>query len=225
MKRFLAVTAVTASVAGMIFAAVPATAAAAKPQVKAYTDSWNSNLTGTGTEKGWYLRASYRSRVIRSPRLAFYVAVAHAARQTDGEILKSSQQQYFTGGHDYTKDSGQPGWIRTTPTASQIRGYEKSTDIHIVIAKLFALPALHRTGARHYHATDTVAQISGLLSYSFGLPEDFFYFNQFTSFAVSFSTDAEGRPVSLAITGTSSDMRLSIGDVFTYNRPLTIKAP
>jgi hypothetical protein len=70
-----------------------------------------------------------------------------------------------------------------------------------------------------------VAQIGGLLSYSFGLPEVFLYVNDFTSLAVGFSTDSAGRPVSLVITGDSSDMRPNIGDAFTYNRPTAVKAP
>jgi hypothetical protein len=222
VKRFLAVIAATASAAGMIVAAVPAASAAAESQIRTYTDTFNLSLTGVGTEKGFCLRMYYRSRVIRSPRLAFYIETVRTACLTGIQI---TQQWYFVGGHNYLKYNDNLGWEKSTPTASQIRTYEKTSNVQIVITQLYALPGLHRVDASHYLATDTVAQIGRFLSYSFGVDVEFLYVNDFTSLAVGFSTDSAGRPVSLVITGDSSDMRLNIADAFTYNRPTAIQAP
>jgi hypothetical protein len=54
---------------------------------------------------------------------------------------------------------------------------------------------------------------------------EFLSVNDVTIITVSFSVNSGGWPVSLVIAGSSSDMRLNIGDTFTYNQPATIKAP
>ncbi len=225
MKRFLALTAATVSAAGMIFAAVPVPAAIAATghQIKTYTNTFYVKLTGTSFQKGWYLTTDYRAVAIMSPRLAFYVTTVEGS----SVIAKpTTMQWYFVGGRDYIKYNGTPGWKISTPTASEIRTYEKTSNAQVVIDKLFALPGLYQAGARLYRTTDTVAQISGFLSYSYGsdIP-GLLKVNDFTSIAVSFSTNSDGWPVSLVIAGSSSDMRLNISDTFTYNHPTTIKAP
>lgn len=223
MKRFLALTAAGVSAAGMIFTAVPAAIASTGPQIKTYTNTFYLKLTGTSFEKGWYLSTDYRAVVISSPRLAFYVTTVKGSSVI---ATPTTMQWYFVGGRDYIKYNGAPGWEISTPTASQIRTYEKTTSVQVVIDKLFALPGLHRAGPRLYRTNDTVAQISGFLSYSYGseIP-GLLQVNDFTSIAVSFSTNSDGRPVSLVIAGSSSDMRLNISDTFTYNHPATINAP
>jgi hypothetical protein len=79
-----------------------------------------------------------------------------------------------------------------------VRNYEKTTNVRILAGQLFALTGVHSDDARRYHAIDSLAQISGLLSYSFGLLENVLAVNDLTSFAVRFSTDSAGRLVSLA---------------------------
>lgn len=222
MKRFLAVTAAAVSAAGMIFTAVPAATAATGPQIKTYTNTFHLKFTGTSFLKGYYLDTDYHAVVIMSPRLTFYVNVVNAAAPD----LGSSMQSYFVGGRLYVKYGGARGWQISTPTASEIRVYEQTTNIQVVIAKLFALPGVYQSGARHYLTTDTIAQISPFLSYAYGseIP-GLLNVNDFTTIAVSFWTNSDGWPVSLVITGTSSDMTLNIGDTFTYNHRTTIKAP
>jgi hypothetical protein len=226
MKRFLAVTAAAVSATGMIFAAVPAATAATGPQIKTSTDTFYLKLTGTGFEKGWYLNTDYHSVVIMSPRLTFYLDIVNASAPAPGQGTRSTTQWYFVGDRNYIKYDGAPDWKISTPTPSDIRTYEKTSNVRAVIAKLFALPGLYRAGVRHYRTTDTVAQISAFLSYSYGseIP-GLLNVNDFTSISVSFSTNSDGWPVSLVIAGRSSDMILNISDTFTYNRPTTIKAP
>jgi hypothetical protein len=229
MKRFLAVIAATVSAVGMIAGAVPA-ASAAEARINTYTDTFDVNLTGVSFMNGWYLRTDYHSRVIMNPRLTFYVENGIVTHLPGGKpsTLENMTQWYYVGGRSYRKDglgNTGTGWQISTPTASEVRVYEKTANVEIVIGLILALPGLHRTGARHYGATDTLAQISRLLNYTFTVTKPFLSVNGFASFAVSVSTDSAGRPVSLAITGDSSDMRLSIGDAFTYNQPVTVAAP
>jgi hypothetical protein len=49
--------------------------------------------------------------------------------------------------------------------------------------------------------------------------------DDFTPISVRFSANSDGWPLSLVITGSSSDTVLSISDTFTYNQGTAIEAP
>lgn len=204
MKRFLAV------------------AAAAGPQLKTYTNTFHLKFTGTSFLKGWYLSTDYHAAVIMSPRLAFYLKTVKASSVAG----PTTTQWYFAGGHNYLKYDGAAGWEKSTPTASEIRTYEKTTNVQIVIAKLFALAGLYQPGIQLYRTTDTVAQISPFLSYAYGsfIP-GLLTVNDFTVITVSFKTNSDGWPVSLVISARSSDLIFKISDAFTYNHRTIIEVP
>lgn len=228
MKRFLAVISATVSAAGMIFAVTPA-ASAAEARINTYTNVWKLSLTGVGSLKGFDTSAYYHGDVIRSPRLAFHVTGVKDVRMpATPPKVKITMQRYYVGGRSYIKTdelNSSTGWQISIPTASQVRDYEKATNVRIFAGKLFALPGVRAEGARHYRATDTLAQIGLLLHDSFGVPVNYLSVNGLESFAVGFAIDSAGRLAGLVITSHSASMRLSIADAFTYNRPMTIKAP
>lgn len=225
MKRFLGVIAAAVSAGGVMAAAAPPVSAATGHQITTYTNTFLVKLTGTSDEKGYYLSTDYRSVVIMSPRLAFYVETVKAARQTTGPTTTATMQWYFVGGRNYIKDNGARGWQKSTPTVGDIRTYGNTSSVRVIIDRLFALPGLFLASAGHYYGIDTIAQIGAFLSYTYGVSQEFLSVNDFTIVTVSFWVNSDGWPVSLVIAGSSPDMRLNIGDTFTYNRPATIKAP
>jgi hypothetical protein len=77
-------------------------------------------LTGTSSEKGYYLSTDYHSVVIMGPRLAFYMETVKAARQTTGPTTTATMQWYFVSSHNYLKYNGAPGWRKSTLTTIKV---------------------------------------------------------------------------------------------------------
>ena len=221
MRRFLAVTVISAAAACVFSSNANA---AAKAPIRTYTEQASVSFTGIGPDQGFYSKGRGGARVALSPRLAL-ASTYVTSNRINGKVGSTSSRFDIVGNHTYLR-KGSGRWVTGTLTAKARATDEQALNPYVTLAHFDKLPGIRRVSPGHYSVTGPFAKISPFVLYEWGLASDAFKGSGTKTLAVTMVLDSGGRPVRITASGRSANNMFAATETFAhYNKPVTITAP
>jgi len=229
LKRTLAHVVIAAATVGGITTAVsgmPASATAASPSIRSYSETLSITFTGVGKDAN-FLDHTYRSQqVVLSPAIAYYRVVRHETVSLLNKQSIFKGQYYLVAGKDYAELNGAKTWTMTPAAPGEVSKDAVTLNLMIGLAKFRAIPGVTRSAPHQYQVTGTPAKVGGFLTFEYGITARELTSLGIKSVTLTLVTDSAGRPVTYTIVAKSKLRKVVITEIVTgYNQPVTIKAP
>jgi hypothetical protein len=226
VKHLSSVTAATL-VLGLAVVAAPATYAqgAGRATLRSVVAVEQLDLNGFGNKTDWYYHWTGSAKAEFQPHFAYYWT-NHFYWQQGPSSWESGKSTFFVVG-DHQYEEGVNGhWMVGTLPQSTLQKYAKEYNPDYGLNYFYSTPGVTKVGPGHYQATCTIAQAKAFWVNYLDVEYSWLADYGFKTVAINLWTDSSRRPLTITVSGRSSDIRLSYRATLSdYNKPLVIKSP